>query len=311
MSDHSGQKVSIGRTLLWGTPLLFLAVFFFLPLGKILWLAGREAISGGVTLRSFSQITDPLWFTVWQAVLSTLLTLLLGLPAAYLFSHFQFKGKRFLQMVTTLPFILPTVVAVAGFTALLGPSGLLNVFLKQVFHLSSPPVQFMNTLWGILLVHVFYNTTIIIRVVGSAWTSLDPRWEESARVLGASRGQTLRQVTLPLLRPAILAATLLVFLFDFTSFGVILMVGGPGFSTLEVAIYQQALSLLNLPLAGLLSVIQLLCTFAVTWVYSSVNGSRKTPLMPHLSGSNIRSPKTWLEKLQVGLMSFLLLALLV
>jgi thiamine transport system permease protein len=89
------------------------------------------------------------------------------------------------------------------------------------------------------------------------------------------------------------------------------MVGGPGFSTLEVAIYQQALSLLNLPLAGLLSVVQLLCTFAVTWVYSTVNGSRKTPLMPHLSGSNIRKPRTWSEKLQVGLMSFLLLALLV
>lgn len=311
MRSKSAQKVSLGRTLLWLIPLLFLAVFFFLPLGKILWLAGRETIVSGVALRSISQITAPLWFTTWQAGLSTLLTLVLGLPAAYLFSHFQFKGKRFLQVVTTLPFILPTVVAVAGFTALLGPSGLLNVFLKQIFHLSSAPIQFMNTLWGILLVHVFYNTTIIIRVVGSAWTSLDPRWEESARVLGASRGQTLRQVTLPLLRPSILAATLLVFLFDFTSFGVILMVGGPGFSTLEVAIYQQALSLLNLPLAGLLSIVQLACTFVVTWVYSSVNGSRKTPLMPHLSGANIRTAKTWSEKLQIGLMSFLLLALLV
>ncbi len=305
------RPLNIGRTLLWLIPILFLAVFFFLPLGKILWLAGRETLDGGLSLRSLAQISDPLWFTIWQATLSTLLTLLLGLPAAYIFSHYEFRAKRLLQVVTTLPFILPTVVAVAGFTALLGPSGLLNVWLKGLLHLSSAPIQFMNTLWGILLVHVFYNTTIIIRVVGSAWTSLDPRWEETARVLGASRRQTLWQVTLPLLRPSILAATLLVFLFDFTSFGVILLVGGPAFATLEVAIYQQALSLLNLPLAGLLSLIQLACTFVVTWVYSSVNGSRKIPLMPHLSGSNIKVARTFFEKLQVFWVNFLLLVLLV
>jgi thiamine transport system permease protein len=169
----------------------------------------------------------------------------------------------------------------------------------------------MNTLWGILLVHVFYNTTIIIRVVGSAWATLDPRWEETARVLGASRRQTLSKVTLPLLRPSILAATLLVFLFDFTSFGVILLVGGPSFATLEVAIYQQALNLLNLPLAGLLSVLQLICTFAVTWVYSAVNGNRRIPLMPHLSRSDLRRPTSLFEKLQVILVNGALLILLV
>lgn len=311
MRTASDRSFRFGRALLWLIPLLFLAVFFFLPLGKILWLAGREALAGGVTIRSLAQISDPLWFTFWQAALSTLLTLLLGLPAAYVFSHYRFRGKRFLQVVTTLPFILPTVVAVAGFSALLGPSGLLNVGLKQLLHLTAPPVQFMNTLWGILLVHVFYNTTIILRVVGSAWTALDPRWEDTARVLGASRGQTLRHVTLPLLRPSILAATLLVFLFDFTSFGVILLVGGPHFATLEVAIYQQALSLLNLPLAGLLSIVQLACTFVVTWVYSAVNGSRKIPLMPHLNGSQLRAARTFFEKLGLALVNTLLLVLLV
>lgn len=307
----SDRSFKFGRTLLWLIPVLFLSVFFFLPLGKILWLAGREALTGGLSLRSLSQISSPLWFTLWQAALSTLLTLLLGLPCAYVFAHYQFRGKRLLQVITTLPFILPIVVAVAGFTALLGPNGLLNAGLKQVLHLSAPPIHFMNTLWGILLAHVFYNTTIIIRVVGSAWASLDPRWEDTARVLGASRWQTLQKVTLPLLRSSILAATLLVFLFDFTSFGVILMIGGPTFATLEVAIYQQALNLLNLPLAGLLSVLQLICTFVVTWVYSAVNGDRKVPLMPHLSGSNLRRPKTIFERAQVYLASTALIVLLV
>jgi thiamine transport system permease protein len=180
----------------------------------------------------------------------------------------------------------------------------------QLFHLSDAPIAFMNTLGAILLVHVFYNTTIIIRVVGSAWSQLDPRWGHSARVLGATQWQTLREVTLPLLRPSLLAATLLVFLFDFTSFGVILLVGGPHFTSLEVAIYQQVYSMLNLPLAGLLSVVQLACTFAVTLVYSRVNGSRNIPLMPHLDGEDLRNAKSSGEKLLLGVMSTLLTLLL-
>jgi thiamine transport system permease protein len=297
--------------LLWLMPLAFLAVFFFLPLAKILIAAAGSAFEKGLGLASFRQALAPLWFTTWQATVSTVLTLLLGLPAAYLYSHYDFKGKRLMRVLTTLPFILPTVVAVAGFTALLGPRGLLNLGLMKLFGLAAPPIPFMNTLWGILLVHVFYNTTIVIRVVGSAWSQLDPRWEQTARVLGASKEQALREVTLPLLRPSILAAALLVFLFDFTSFGVILMVGGPYFTTLEVAIYQQTLSLFNLPLAGILAVTQLLCTFIITSIYSKVNGSRRVPLMPRLDSEALQSVRTLKEKLAVTAMNTLLVLLLV
>jgi thiamine transport system permease protein len=295
-----------GSALLWGIPVVFVAFFFFLPLGRILWIAFQAALSSTTISFKLNQITGPLWFTSWQAALSTLLTLLVGLPAAYLFSHYQFRGKALLK----LPFILPTVVAAAGFNALLGPRGLLNLGLMQLFHLSDAPITFMNTLAAILLVHVFYNTTIIIRVVGSAWSQLDSRWEHSAWVLGATKWQTLREVTLPLLRPSLLAATLLVFLFDFTSFGVILLVGGPHFTSLEVAIYQQVYSMLNLPLAGLLSVVQLACTFAVTLIYSRVNGSRNVPLMPHLEGEDLRKASSKSEKLLLGTMSTLLVLLL-
>lgn len=295
---------------LWGIPLVFLAVFFFLPLGRILWTALQAALKSTTIAFNIRQVSEPLWFTTWQAVLSTLLTLLLGLPAAYLFAHYAFKGKSTLKVLTTIPFILPTVVAAAGFNALLGPRGLVNLGLMHLFNLSSAPITFMNTLGAILLVHVFYNTTIIIRVVGSAWSQLDPRWEHSARVLGASRWQTLREVTIPLLRPSLLAAALLVFLFDFTSFGVILLVGGPHFTSLEVAIYQQVYSMLNLPLAGLLSVVQLACTFLVTLIYTRINGSRNIPLMPHLNSEGLRTAKTRSEKLFLHSMTTLLILLL-
>lgn len=300
-----------GNALLWLLPLAFLALFFFLPLGKILAFAAMSAAKNGFALTSLAPVWRPLWFTTWQAGLSTVLTLLLGMPAAYVFAHYRFRGKNLLRVLTTLPFILPTVVAVAGFTALLGPHGLLNLGLMRLFQLNTAPITFMNTLWGILLVHVFYNTTIVLRVVGSAWAQLDERWEQTARVLGASPRQALREVTLPLLRPSILAAALLVFLFDFTSFAVILMVGGPYFATLEVAIYQQTMSLFNLPLAGLLAVVQLVCTFVITWIYGKVNGRRNIPLLPKLTSETLRNLRSFGERLAVFGINTLLITLLV
>ena len=157
-----------------------------------------------------------------------------------------------------------------------------------LFDLTSPPIQMLNILAAILLAHVFYNTTIVIRVVGSAWAQLDPRLEQAARVLGASPLRTLREVTLPLLRPAILAAALLVFLFDFTSFGVVLLLGGPRFATLEVEIYIQALHMLNLPLAGLLSAVQLVCTLVLTVAYTRASRQVNVPLAPRLQGEGMR-----------------------
>lgn len=310
MNDPRRPEEKALPYLLWGIPLLFLGIFFFLPLGKILWTAFEASINSSAAAISLQQITKPLWFTTWQAALSTALTLLLGLPAAYLFARYSFRGRRLLKVLTTLPFILPTVVAAAGFNALLGPRGLLNLGLMSLFHLENAPITFMNTLVGIITVHVFYNTTVVIRIVGSAWSQLDPRWEQSARVLGASRWQTLREVTLPLLKPSLLAAALMVFLFDFTSFGVILLVGGPTFSSLETAIYQQVFSMLNLPLAGLLAVVQLACTFTITALYSRINGRRAIPLMPHLNSDEMRIPQTRGEKWLLGSMVTFLFLLL-
>ena len=221
-------------------------------------------------------------------------TLLVGLPAAYLFARYDFRGKSLLRAITAVPFMLPTVVVAAGFNALLGSRGWLNLTLMSFLNLETPPIQILYTLKAILLAHVFYNTTIVIRVVGNALSQLDPRLNHAARLLGANSRQIFWRVTFPLLRPAILSAALLVFLFDFTSFGVILLLGGATFSTLEVEIYVQTLHMLNLPVAALLSVIQLLCTLAFSIFYSkmlthtNLQKSAKTPT---------RRAKTKLESL--------------
>ncbi len=251
--------------LAWLLPLTFLGLFFFYPLARILALSLDFAtISVGYWPRIFSVIA----FTFFQALISSLITLLIGLPLAFLFARFDFPAKTPLRALTAIPFMLPTVVVAAGFNALLGPRGWLNLALMGTLGLETPPIAFIGTIWAIFAAHVFYNTTIVIRLVGDAWSRLDTRLSDAARSLGASPARTFWQVTLPLLRPAIFASSLLVFLFDFSSYGVILLLGGPRFATLEVEIYIQALQLLNLQAAALLSLIQLLCTLGLSTLYS-------------------------------------------
>lgn len=300
------------RTLaLWLLPLVFLAVFFFTPLLAVFKLAVEAAGTDGPQADLWERISRPLGFTFYQAGLSTLFTLAVGLPAAYIFGRYNFPGKSLLRVLTTLPFILPTVVVAAAFNALIGPNGWINMLLMRAFDLSMPPLTMLNSLPAIIIAHVFYNTTIVIRVVGSAWSQLDPRVEQAGRVLGATPLRNLKEVTLPLLRPAIFAAGLLVFLFDFTSFGVILLLGGPQYATLEVEIYIQALHMLNLPLAGLLSGIQLLCTLGLTIAYSRVSQRINVPLAPRLQGEGMRRIRTWRERLLIGFTITLLAALLI
>jgi thiamine transport system permease protein len=188
-------------------------------------------------------------------------------------------------------------VVAAAFNSLLGPRGF-------VFLLSSSSFPFQGTLTAIIVAHVFYNTTIIIRIVGSALSRLDPKLEHAARSLGADSFHTWWRVILPLLRPSLLSAALLVFLFDFTSFGVILLLGGTNFSTLEVEIYLRVLKLPNLPLAALLSVIQLVFTLVISFFYSRFLAQTSTQTTPRFSTS--QPPKTIREKIFVVTFAILL-----
>ena len=293
---------TLARGLLYALPLAFLAYFFFYPLARILQVSFSSAGEGDIA-RVFSgtYLWQILWFTIWQAALSTLLTLLAGLPLAYLFARYEFPGKTLLRALTTIPFVLPTVVVAVAFAALLGPNGVLNQWAQTWFGFDTPPIRLQQTIWAILIAHVFYNVSIIIRSVGGFWANLNPRLEEAAAVLGAGTWQRLRHITLPLLLPSILASSLLIFLFCFTSFGVILILGGLRFATLEVEIYRQASMLFNLPAAAILSLIQMLCTFGVMALYTRLQARASLPLELRPQSSTARPPRTWADKAALGI----------
>jgi thiamine transport system permease protein len=270
------------KRLLILLPLAFLAIFFFYPLVSI--TARGLAPPGAIDLSAFGTIVtspfylDTLWFTFWQATVSTVLTLLAAFPAAYVMARYDFRGKSLISALTLVPFVMPTVIVAAGFMALIGPRGWINEALESLLNIGYAPIDIQNTIWIILLAHVFYNFAVALRIISGFWANLDPQLTSAARVLGANRRRAFREVTLPLLRPAILAAALLVFIFDFTSFGVVLILGGPQFNTIETAIYRKTLIEFDLPLATALALVQLACTFAMIVIYTRLQNRAVVPL---------------------------------
>ncbi len=309
VDEETGKRVSRERTLVPRLlipflPLLFLALFYFYPTVSILALSfapqGRIDLSALSRLVSTPYYLEILWFTTWQAALSALLTVAVGLPGAYVFARYTFPGKSLLQALTTVPFVLPTVVVAVAFTALLGPRGRLNLALMGLLGLDRPPLDLQGTLAAILLAHVFYNATLVMRIVGTYWANLDPTLVEAARMLGASRWRAFREVTLPLLGPALSAAALLTFIFCFTSFGVVLILGGGHYATLEVEIYYRTVYLANLPLAAALALVQIFLTFGLMWTYTRIQARLTRPVELRPRRITQRRPRTAGEWLLVA-----------
>jgi len=284
-------------------PLAFLGLFFLWPVTNILALGlapdGQPAL--GSVLETWAEpfVLDVVLFTLALAGLSTALTLLLGLPAAWVFARFEFPGKRVARALTVVPFVLPTVVVGAAFLALLGPRSPVNALATMLLGEDIPQVRLDGSVGAILVAHVFYNIAVIIRLVGGMWAHIDPRTEEAARMLGASPWRTFRAVTWPLLRPAVISAASIVFLFTVTSFGVVLLLGGPSDTTLEVEIYRQTAILLDLPTAAALTLLQMAGVFALLLASARAQEGLAVQQRLRSSAETVRRPRRGRERLTV------------
>ncbi|HKY46498.1 MAG TPA: iron ABC transporter permease [Acidimicrobiia bacterium] len=253
-----------GTALLLVLPILFLGYFFLYPLIRILWLSlGGEGWIDAFTRRRFIEAA---WFTLWQASLSTVLTVMAALPLTWVVSRFNFRGKSLVRAFVTIPFVLPTVVVGAAFLAV-----------------------FDAGLGALIAAHVFYNIAVVVRTVGGVWSRIDPAVEQAAAVLGASPIRRFREVVLPLIKPALASASAIVFLFCFTSFGTVLVLGQGRLRTLEVEIYQQAVNFLDLPVAAALSLIQLVTVAAILVV--SARTQKRASALTLASETRLPAPK--------------------
>jgi thiamine transport system permease protein len=225
-------------------PAVGLVVFFAWPFVTLV-IEAVTATSVNDTLTRDST-WEVLWFTTWQAVASTLATIAVGLAPAYVLARFEIRGRTVITGVLTAMFVLPTVVMGAAFLALL-------------------PDSLDRTVWAVLGAHVVFNLAVVVRVVGALWEHLPTDMEAAAATLGASRWRVATQVSLPLVRPAIVAAATIVFLFTFTSYGVIRLLAAPGTRTIEVEVWRRATQLGDIGGAAVLALIQLAVLVVVVW----------------------------------------------
>jgi thiamine transport system permease protein len=280
----------VARGVALAVPLLFLGVLFALPLVAVVTTGlrpnGQWDFAGAWAILREPGLAHVVWFTLWQALASTALTLAIGLPGAVALSRFRFPGRRFVSGAIVVPFVLPTVVVGVAFLQLIGPNGLLRVNLD-------------GTVWAILIAHVFFNYAVVVRTVSTLLAQIDPRLEEAARVLGASRWSAFRSTTWPLVRGSVVAASLIVFLFTFTSFGIIQIIGG-NHATLDVEIYRQTAQLLDLEAAAVLSLLQIVAITAVVIVLN--RSQRRIAVLQDLRPGHevARRPRGWRDRTFLG-----------
>ncbi|WP_245927590.1 ABC transporter permease [Nocardioides silvaticus] len=223
------MRRTAGLLALAAVPTAVLAVFFLLPVwGMVergLWPDGSFDPGAMVEVIGRERTLRVVWFTLWTSTVSTVVAVVLGLPAAYVLHRLDLPLRSAVRAALLVPFVLPTVVvgiAIRELVAESGPLGFLGI--------DGSPV-------AILVGLVFFNVAVVIRTVGTAWESLDRRPAEAAAGLGASPFHVLRTVTFPALRPAIVSAAAVVFLFCATGFGVVLLLGGTRYSSVETEIY--------------------------------------------------------------------------
>jgi thiamine transport system permease protein len=225
-------------------PVVFIAGFYAWPVATLVWsTAQRNAATGS----PYGHLAEIIWFTVWQALASTVLTLVAGLLPTYVLARYSFRGRRLLMAIATVPFVLPTVVVGAAFLALL-------------------PTSWHGTAQAMIVAHVFFNIAVVVRLVGSMIAVIPHDLVGAARTLGASPARAARLTVIPLLRPALWSAAAVIFLFSFTSFGVATLLGGPTHPTLEVEIARRATQLGDVRGAATLSLVQLgLLAVVIVW----------------------------------------------
>ena len=211
-------------------------------------------------------------FTAYQAALSTVASVALGLPAAYVLANYEFRGRRTLRSLTILPFVLPGIMVAAGFYAMFGRGGTLNGLLG-VIGLGPYPFIEWNPLAIVIVAHAFYNAPLVARITVAAWESVDVRAVETARSLGASPRRAFRDVVVPQLAPAVLTGALLTFIFTFMTFPIVLALGGLQLATVEVWVYARVRQL-AFGEAATLAILETIISLALVYAYLRYESTR-------------------------------------
>jgi molybdate transport system permease protein len=216
----AGVLAALGVGLL-GLP--FLGLLWRVPWSRLDEVLGRQAVR------------DALWLSLRTSLAATVVAIVLGVPLAWLLATAEFPGRGAVRALCTLSMVLPPVVGGVALFAAFGRRGLIGRYLDDWFGVGLP-----FTTWGVVLAQSFVALPFLVIAVEGALRQFDPRVEDAARTLGASRWYAFRRVTLPAIRPALIAGTVLAWARALGEFGATITFAGnlPGRTqTMPLATY--------------------------------------------------------------------------
>jgi len=246
----------VGKLLILIPFFLFLVFFYIVPLS---FLIGSVSLTDFVSVLCDEYIHRLLYGTLVQAILSTLLTLLLSLPVAFFFAKYSFKGKKILEYVLLTTFFVPAFTIAEGLIVLLGENGIVNSLLSQLLGTGEPVVKILYSIWAVVLAHVIYYVPLATLILEQGFSSVDQDLVDAARIFSGSALRVFKTVYLNFLTPYVVAASLLVFAFSFITYSTPMLIGGK-FTTLEVEIYATKFR----PISSSIAVLQLLLTLLIS-----------------------------------------------
>ncbi len=225
------MKAALGRSVPVVLYLAMILVPLLFAVERLMFVTGMNPFQAILHLDEHPLGTDAIVFTFAQAILSALLTLIIGLPIAWWLGRYQWKRIGLIRAALTLPFVTPTVVAAMGFLALIKKGGLLDsigIDLRNetgvVGELSSMiGIEYSGHIIALLLAHAWFNLALVIRFVEPKISTIPPRYEDAFRMLpsGYSRWNRAIYFWWPMLKTSILSAFVFTFIFSFTSFALV------------------------------------------------------------------------------------------
>jgi len=269
----------------------------FLALDRLVWVAGFDPVQWFSAIEANHLSQGSVGFTFLQAILSTIATIVIGLPIAWQLGRYKWRGSGLMRAILTMPFVIPSIIAAMGFLAFVGPHGM-GFRADQDTHL-----------WTLIIAHAWFNMALVIRFTEPVLSTLDRDLEDQLRLLPA--GKTLwgklRNLWIPLLTPSIAAAACMTFIFSFTSFALVRWIT-PLESTLETVLadvgeragisgYEVYAN--DLVLAS--SLIQFTVMLASLWLMSWLQERRQSLLPQASENSNLKANPRGLLILVPGL----------
>ena len=286
--------------------LIITFLIFLLPLFSVLGRAFKDGPEAVMNTFRDAYTWRLLAFTVWESLLSAVISVSLAIPFSVFFSKYSFFGRKAILTASDIAFALPAILCVLGFVIFYGNNGILNNILISL-GLIEDKIKFLYSFPSVIMAHVYLNFPVAFSLITSALSGMDEKEELASKLLGKSNFYTFIRITIPKVKGTIISAFILIFLFCFPSFLIVMSLGGsPKYYTIEAEIYRRTYTDVNTISSSSLA----LFSFIIMSFLLLVSGYGREEKKASRSKRIIKKAKGWkrLEAFVLSCLIFLFLA---